>query len=130
MRENKAKTAVIIANGEFPSSSRVRKQIVEADYIICCDGALQTFLKESENMCPGGLVPNAVVGDLDSVDKYCLDRYRHHDKSNVVHIPEQETNDLTKAFSYINKNYPDVNYIKIIAATGKREDHTIANMNL
>ena len=48
----------------------------------------------------------------------------------IVRIAEQDTNDQTKAFKYIMENYKDVEYIHILGASGKREDHTIGNLSL
>ena len=48
----------------------------------------------------------------------------------MVHNPDQETNDLTKAFRYALQTWDDLTEIHIIAATGKREDHTLGNISL
>ncbi|MDE5890777.1 MAG: hypothetical protein K2H10_07165, partial [Bacteroidales bacterium] len=48
----------------------------------------------------------------------------------IVSVPEQETNDQTKAFNYVVDNFRDVSEIHFIGATGLREDHTIGNISL
>lgn len=111
-------STVILANGSFPQATVPRKILQNAQRIICCDGAAATLLKAN-------LVPTAVVGDLDSLDPKL--KIQLQDK--VVHIPEQETNDLSKAFRFcIQKKWTD--NIVILGATGKREDHTLGNISL
>lgn len=113
------KTAVIICNGAFPRTEYPRYLISSADIKICCDGALQTLEKHS-------IEPDVVIGDLDSVCGRALRRF----KGTVVKDSDQETNDLTKAFRYIMSHCSGIECIHILAATGKREDHTLGNMSL
>ena len=45
-----------------------------------------------------------------------------------MHVKDQETNDLTKAFNFCcSQNRKN---IVILGATGKREDHTLGNLSL
>jgi len=112
-------TAVIIANGQYPRKAYPKYLLETADYLVCCDGALSTLEKQ-------GICPNAVVGDMDSVCHRALRRFR----GEVVSDPDQETNDLTKAFKHIISRYPDVDEIHFLGATGKSEAHTVGNMSL
>ena len=95
-----------------------------ADYVVCCDGALDTYLRHfsGRNLRR----PDVVVGDMDSLSKKTAERFRDI----AVKIDEQETNDQSKAFHYILEHFPDVDTIHILGATGKREDHTIGNLSL
>jgi len=113
------KNAVIICKGSFPRKEYPRYLLSSADLKVCCDGALVTLEKH-------GIVPDVVIGDMDSVCRRALGRF----KGKVVHCTGQEDNDQTKAFDYIIGNCPDINHISIIAASGLREDHTIANLSL
>lgn len=109
--------AVIIANGLFPTRESVINILKESDYLICCDGAIEHLEKHN-------ISPDVIVGDLDSIPEHCFAKY--HDK--IVHINEQESNDLSKAFYYaLDKGYQR---IYILGATGKRDDHTLANISL
>lgn len=113
------KNAVIVAGGSFPRKEYPKYLLEKADIVICCDGALATLERH-------GIVPDAVVGDLDSVCRRALARFG----GKVVKCDDQETNDLTKAFNYLISNFKDIEYIYIIGATGLREDHSIANLSL
>lgn len=108
---------VILANGEFPSHSIPLSILNHCDYLVCCDGATNNLYKTSKS-------PDAIVGDCDSLSEDNRIRY-----SSIIHrISEQETNDLTKAVNFCRER--DLKTITILGATGKREDHTIANISL
>ena len=117
-------TAVIVGNGQFPKKEYPLYLLESADYVVCCDGALDTYLRHfsGRNLRR----PDVVVGDMDSLSKKTAERFRDI----AVKIDEQETNDQSKAFHYILEHFPDVNTIHILGATGKREDHTIGNLSL
>lgn len=118
MDRNKfASTAVIIANGRFPKHPVPLSYINEADYIVCCDGAANDFIARRG-------VPNAIVGDCDSISEENKIRF-----ADILHPDsDQETNDLTKSVKFCVEN--GRNEIVIIGGTGKREDHTLANISL
>ena len=120
------KTVVIICDGRFPKSEYPRYLIRTADYIICCDGALQKFLRASVSIFGEKRLPDVVVGDMDSLSPAL--RRRHSDI--IVQIDEQEHNDQTKAFRWALENVPGISQIYILGATGEREDHTIGNVSL
>jgi len=110
-------TTVILANGEFPSSDRTLGFLKRADRIVCCDGAAERLLQE-------GIVPDLIAGDMDSLSAELQQRYADI----VRRDADQETNDLTKAFKAALDFLPDC--IHILGATGRREDHTMANVSL
>ena len=117
-------TAVIVGNGQFPKKEYPLYLLESADYVICCDGAIDTYLRHfrGRNLRR----PDVVVGDMDSLSKKTAERFRDI----AVKIDEQETNDQSKAFHYILEHFPDVDTIHILGATGKREDHTVGNLSL
>lgn len=117
-------TAVIVGNGQFPKKEYPLYLLESADFVVCCDGALDTYLRHfrGRNL----RCPDVVVGDMDSLSKKTAERFRDI----AVKIDEQETNDQSKAFHYILEHFPDVDTIHILGATGKREDHTIGNLSL
>jgi len=109
--------AVILANGEFPSHIIPSTILADNKYIVCCDGAIN---KLSETT----IKPNAIVGDCDSLSAENIEKY----KNIIYRSEEQETNDLTKSVRFSLEH--DKKDIIILGATGKREDHTIANISL
>ena len=121
-------TAVIIGGGEFPRKAYPRELVRQADVIVCCDGnALRAFLRNREKIFGHSRrEPDAIVGDMDSMKPGLARDYSHF----LVKIEEQDDNDITKALHFILDHYPDVDTVHLIAATGKREDHTVGNLGL
>ncbi len=108
---------VIVADGSFPEHHIPLGYLKEAGRIICCDGS-------AENLLKAGFVPEAIVGDMDSLSKETADRF----SDRIFRGGNQDTNDLTKAVCWCSeRGYTE---IVIVGATGKREDHTIGNISL
>ena len=108
---------IILADGSFPKHEIPLGYLKNAERIVCCDGS-------AENLLKAGLMPEAIVGDLDTLPKGIVKRF----SDRIFRSKEQETNDLTKAVKWcVRKGHKD---IVILGATGKREDHTIGNISL
>lgn len=109
--------AVILANGKFPKNNKLINIIKEANYLAVCDGAILNIDKLD-------IKPNIIIGDLDSIPNSLKLKY----KNEIIHIAEQNSNDLSKAFYHcLSLGFND---FIILGATGKREDHAIANISL
>lgn len=107
----------ILANGKFPEHPIPLSILKDADIVVCCDGSTAKLVEF-------GLEPTAIVGDLDSLTNEL--KIRFSDK--LFHNPDQNTNDLTKAVQWcLDNGYKTV---KILGATGLREDHTLGNIGL
>ena len=117
---------VIICDGKFPRTEYPRYLIRTADFIICCDGALKKFIRNSKGIFGEERLPDMVIGDMDSLPAPMKEKYRDI----IVKIDEQEHNDQTKAFRWVMENLSGVSSIRILGATGEREDHTIGNISL
>ena len=107
----------MIANGEYPTRKEVLEIINAAPLTVCCDGAADDFIAR-------GGVPDIIIGDMDSLSNENKARY----SDIIIHNPDQETNDQTKAVQYLLSR--SITRIAIVGATGRREDHTIANIAL
>jgi thiamine pyrophosphokinase len=117
MRDHHIARTVIVADGVFPKHEIPLGYIKNAARIICCDGSARNLVK-------AGFVPEAIVGDMDSLSYKLAIRFEKRLYENT----DQETNDLTKAVNWcIEQGYND---LVIVGATGKREDHTIGNISL
>lgn len=117
---------VIICDGEFPRTEYPGYLIRSADFIICCDGALKKFMRNSRRIFGEERLPDKVIGDMDSLSERTKKKYADI----IVRIEEQEHNDQTKAFRWTMDNLHGISTITIIGATGMREDHTIGNISL
>ncbi len=119
-------TAAIIGGGCFPRKPYPRELLRRSDIIVCCDGALSSFLRARKAIFPDGREPDVVIGDMDSISPALRKRYADV----LVPVDEQDTNDQTKAFHHILSHYPEVDEIHIFGGTGKREAHTLGNTSL
>ena len=117
---------VIICDGSFPRTEYPRYLIRTADFIICCDGALKKFIRNSKAIFGTERLPDRVIGDMDSLPESLRKKY----SDIIVKIDEQEHNDQTKAFRWAMENIEGIESITILGATGQREDHTIGNISL
>lgn len=109
--------AVVVGGGDYPTHEKPLAMLHSAPRVVCCDGAADEYISH-------GLTPWRIVGDGDSLSEEAKSRY-----ADIIRInPDQETNDQTKAVEYLaSKGYRD---IAIVAATGRREDHTLGNISL
>lgn len=109
--------AVILANGDYPTSSLPLEILSKTSFVVCCDGAVNEYIRH------GGM-PQAIIGDCDSLSEdikaSCSDI--------IYKIDEQEYNDLSKTIKFLASI--GKRRIAIVGATGKREDHTLGNISL
>ena len=106
---------VILANGEFPSHKSSVLILEDAGTIICCDGSVNNLVKN-------GMEPHYILGDMDSIDDNLKIKY----KEQLIELPDQNENDLLKTIQWVeNKGVKDA---IILGATGKRDDHSLANI--
>jgi len=122
MKNETARGAVVIANGEIRDHARIGMVIKSfhkfEPFVISADGGI-------ENTARLGLIPHVVIGDMDSIDrqKYAgmLPRTRFIPVSG-----EKDESDTRLAVEYALKQ--GMEDITIAGASGKRIDHTFANI--
>jgi thiamine pyrophosphokinase len=119
-------TVVILVDGCFPRTEYPRYLLRTADFIICCDGALAKFLKNSRQIFGQERLPDLVIGDMDTLSASMQRKY----SDIIIKETEQEHNDQTKAVRWVLNNMNGVEAIHILGATGGRADHTIGNLSL
>ena len=109
---------VILAGGDYPTHSVPLELLQQAPYLCCCDGAGLQHLQR------GGRLPDAIVGDGDSLPDDFKERY-----ASILHIVREQTfNDLTKATRFcVERGFHDIAYV---GCQGKREDHALGNFSL
>ncbi|ASK28526.1 thiamine diphosphokinase [Neisseria chenwenguii] len=109
--------AVILADGDYPQHPLPLHYLDSVPVIACCDGAANAHIAK-------GRRPSLIIGDGDSV----LPEHRAA-YADILYIErEQESNDLSKAVALLVSR--NIRNILILGATGKREDHTLANISL
>lgn len=120
------RTIVIICDGQFPRTEYPRYLIRTADLIICCDGALRKFIRNSKAVFGEERCPDLVIGDMDTLALSWQEKY----SDIIIKETEQEHNDQTKAVRWVLANIPEAENIYILGSTGGRPDHTIGNLSL
>lgn len=109
--------AAVLDAGDFPTAKTPSRIMLTSPRLVCCDGAAAEFVQRVGR-------PWRIVGDGDSLPSCFREQYKDILRLN----PDQETNDQTKAVTYLHKKGYDK--IAILGATGKREDHTLGNISL
>ncbi|MDX1357797.1 MAG: thiamine diphosphokinase, partial [Clostridia bacterium] len=111
--------AVVISGGHPVSIRMAGSFLDEADYIVCAD-------KGAEYAEAYGVVPDLIVGDMDSADKSRLSETM---LSKIVISPrEKDYTDTHLAVMNAIENKADE--ITMLCATGLRSDHFLANIRL
>jgi len=114
------KKCIILANGRAPRPevfSFLKKK--GFDFLICADGGANS----AKDL---GLLPDVIIGDLDSARPEVLDFYK--DKSKIVRVKFQDYTDVEKALRYaVKKGYGEA---ALLGATGDRLDHTFCNLGI
>lgn len=110
--------ALIIANGAQCSNELLGQLLEWSPLVIVLDSAIERVL----NL---GIKVDVLLGDFDR--GFDPEYYREKQYPlEIVHTPDQDKTDLEKAFDYlIEKGHKAVN---VVWATGKRADHTLANI--
>lgn len=111
---------IIIANGRAPSKS-VINFFKSKGYstLICADGGANSAFKL-------GLVPDYIIGDLDSVFPEILKFYSH--KSTIIKVKRQNDTDVEKCLKFATrKKFTEA---LLLGVTGDRLDHTICNLGI
>jgi thiamine pyrophosphokinase len=110
--------ALIIANGQECSQELLGQLLEWSPLIVVLDSAIERVMNYD-------LKVDVLIGDFDR--NFEVEKYRESQfPIEIIHKPDQNKTDLEKAFDYlIERKIPAVN---VVWATGKRADHTIANI--
>jgi thiamine pyrophosphokinase len=110
---------VIFANGVLSDAERVRRLIQPSDLILCADGGTRHALAL-------GFQPELIIGDLDSMSEEDRKRIQSAGVALRPHSHDKNETDLELALQEALEKQPSS--IVIVAALGRRLDHTIANI--
>jgi thiamine pyrophosphokinase len=110
--------ALIIANGAACSSELLGQLLEWSPLVVVLDSAMERVVEL-------GIKVDVLLGDFDR--GFDANYYKEtHYPIEIIYTPDQNKTDLEKAFDYLQaRNIPAVN---VVWATGKRADHTIANL--
>lgn len=118
-----ASLAILFCAGEKPSKVLIETVLktVKKTKLYCADGGAN-YLKEL------GLIPDVLIGDMDSLDKGLLAEYKEGGTEVVCYPPEKDFSDTELAIERLilagEKN------LLLLGAMGGRLDHYYANLML
>jgi thiamine pyrophosphokinase len=113
--------AVIFANGQLPDIDAARSLLQADDFLIAADGGADHLMKM-------GILPEIVIGDLDSVDEDTLFELTNAEVRIEQYSEEKDETDLELALRYAVELRPSA--ILVVAALGGRIDQTLANLSI
>jgi len=111
--------AIVLANGTPPEARALRAALEDCALFVCADGGANTAREY-------GLVPDAIVGDLDSISAESL---AHFQDVPIVHDPDTERPDTQKAIEYALLRGP-FDEVTLFGASAGRLDHVIGHVAL
>jgi thiamine pyrophosphokinase len=114
------KKCIILANGK-PPKKNVITFLQKRNYstLICADGGANKAMKLN-------LVPDFIIGDLDSINDTTLKFFKN--KSKVIKLKRQNDTDVEKCLKFaIQKGFDEA---ILLGITGNRLDHTFCNLGI
>lgn len=125
----KKKKALLIANGSI-SDYRLTVKTIEENYgslndfyIVAADGGARHCINLK-------LLPDAIIGDMDSITAKVLERLNKEDKEIkfLNSSPQKDESDTQLALDYLVKS--GLRQVLLIGVLGNRMDHSFANLVL
>ncbi|HTR81468.1 MAG TPA: thiamine diphosphokinase [Bacteroidota bacterium] len=117
-RKKKARTALVICNGEVLSKKEIAPLLKENPFIVCADGG-------ADKARARGIRPDVIIGDLDSISPGTRSYFSD---VRTIHVKSQHSTDLEKALTFLLKHgYRSA----VVAGTmGGRPDHAYTNFSI
>lgn len=112
---------IIITGGTITDLQWLAGVINKDDRVICVDGG-------TKMAAALGLVPEIIIGDMDSVDRAELDRFARLGTAIKEYPAKKDDTDTALAVAEALAGHPDE--IVILGALGTRFDHSLANVHL
>ncbi len=110
---------LIVAGGVSPCKADLYKHINDADFVIAVDGAADIFDKYT-------LFPDYIIGDIDTADINSVSRLETSGSSVIKLQRAKNETDTEAAINHALQT--GAQDIVILGATGRRMDHTLANI--
>lgn len=112
---------LIVCGGEDPGATLLERLKAEAGLLIAADRGARYCLA-------AGLVPDVVVGDMDSLAEAELAELGRRGVELVRHRPDKDQTDSQLAVDLALEKAPEA--ICLVGASGDRPDHSLANIHL
>jgi len=112
--------ALIVLGGDAPGTALLKSCAKEADLTIAADKGLEAFEK-------AGIIPDLLLGDMDSVSTETLSAWGGHSE---IHRLPCEKDDTDGALALDAALARGARSVTILGALGGRMDHALANLML
>ena len=120
---------VILLNA--PHNGLIPKLCRGSNTVICADGGANALYKSMDNK--SAFVPNAIVGDLDSIEPQVLDYFVERGTHKIC-VEDQNQNDFQKSLlyllDYLLDQQTESKHIICWGAFGDRFDHQMQSFNV
>jgi thiamine pyrophosphokinase len=115
---------ILFANGRIDDYNAIRPFLRAYHFMICCDGGV----RHAKAL---GLVPDVILGDLDSAPPDILMEWQAQNVPVVVYPTDKDFTDLELAIAYIREQMAgqDIS-LDIFGALGGRFDHSLMNCHI
>ncbi|MEZ4820587.1 MAG: thiamine diphosphokinase [Bdellovibrionota bacterium] len=107
--------ALVCLNGAPLEKSFLVSRVASVDYVVAVDGGLNGLIES-------GITPDIVIGDLDSAKPEYIKKVRS------LHMPDQYSTDLEKAFEHLKKI--QITNVDVVGIEAGRVDHFLSNFFL
>lgn len=130
-----SRNGVIVLNQPLScqTASFLKKVWSKASVKMCIDGGADR-LRTAMGTSTDELIPEYITGDFDSVSKETLEYYKSKG-SKVVHTPDQDQTDFTKALTVLRKHTHSkappikLDWVLAVCSSFDRVDHMMAIFN-
>ncbi len=112
---------IIVANGGFMATPPVLERLDRADLIIAADGG-------AVHLHRIGRCPKVIIGDLDSIGKEARIFFEQQTVPFIPYPAQKDQTDMELCIDWALEH--GASDITLLAATGDRLDHTLANIFL
>ena len=123
-------SCLIIANGPACSPSLLERVWTVCSMVICADGGANR-LYDLQKDRRGDLIPNWIIGDLDSLRPE-VGTFYEHAGCRVEHVQDQDTCDLEKCLTMVSspeRESAKFDRVFILNGLGGRFDQTVATLH-
>ena len=107
---------LLIGNGQTPSVPELKALALKADFAVAADGG-------ADNALRAGLVPDVIIGDLDSVSPRARKKFS---SCQWILVNDQDNTDLQKALDYLVAQKRKK--CTLVGFDGGRMDFTLGNL--
>lgn len=121
MEKQIKKRALLLLNGELPTPEEIKKESGEYDLLVSADGA-------SDLLWKAGVIPDLIVGDLDSISKEARSFFEERSVRFLRFPPEKDKTDGHLAVEILIEE--GLKEIFIYGGLGGRWDQSLGNLGL